>query len=309
MEILIVGAGALGGYYGGKLLQAGRNVTFLVRPNRAKQLAATGGLVVTSPHGDFTIANPPLVTADQLKKHYDLLILSCKSTGLASCIQDMAPAVGPDTMILPILNGMAHINMLIDRFGKKAVLGGRALIFATLDPEGRVLHQGPIHNLDFGELDGSESARIQKVAKQLCNAGFDAKLRTDMMHALWQKWVMIATTAGGTSLMRASIGEINRAGGTEFMLALLKENATIATLNGYPPGDEFMQSITKTATDPTSPAMASLAKDIDKNLPIEGDHIIGDLLRQVPETKRQDFPLLSLVNLHLKAYEERRNRQ
>lgn len=126
MRILVIGAGALGGYFGGRLLAAGRDVTFLVRPGRAKQLAATGGLVVTSDYGDLALSNPPLVRADGLKDPYDLILLSCKAFALESCMNDFAPAVGPDTMIVPVLNGMRHIDALKARFGDRTVLGGRA---------------------------------------------------------------------------------------------------------------------------------------------------------------------------------------
>lgn len=309
MKILVVGAGAVGGYFGARLVEAGRDVAFLVRPGRAKQIAATGGLVVLSPLGDFTIPNPSLVQADGIKQHYDLIILTCKSTTLESCINDIGPAVGPETMILPVLNGMSHIDRLIEVFGEKAVLGGRARIFATLDDEGRIIHQAPIHGIEFGELAGGETPRIRAVAEQLCHAGFDANLRTDIVDALWEKWVMIAATAGITALMRASIGDINRAGGENFIRGLFKETMAIAALNGHPVTERFAAGHMKAITDRTSLQRASLAKDIDKNLPIEGEHIFGELLKRAPEDKRKDFPLLSLVLLHVRAYEERRQRE
>lgn len=308
MKILVVGAGALGGYFGGRLLAAGKDVTFLVRPGRAKQLAATGGLMISSPMGNLTLPNPPLVQADALKSHYDLILLSCKAFALESCMNDITPAVGPETMILPVLNGMRHIDLLSERFGRKAVLGGRAHIFATLDFEGKVLHQGQLHTLDYGELDGGMSPRIEAVAAEIGDAGFDARLRPDIMKDLWEKWVMIATVAGSTSLMRAAIGDIVRAGGLPFMEGLLDECGAVAEHNGYPPSAASRETVLKTVSDPNSLQAASLAKDIDKGVAIEGDHIIGDLLARAPEHGADGFIRLNIVNTHLKTYEEKRAR-
>src|ERR1700742_4047779 len=113
VRILVVGAGSTGGYFGGRLAQAGRDVTFLVRPARAASLRDEG-LRIISPHGDFTVT-PKLVTADALGGAYDLVLLSVKAYALAAAMDDMAPAVGPETMILPGVNGMLHIDELIER--------------------------------------------------------------------------------------------------------------------------------------------------------------------------------------------------
>ena len=99
MRVLVVGAGAIGGYFGGRLLQAGRDVTFLVRPRRAAELAAAG-LVIKSPNGDVTLKNPPAVQADKLTEKFDVVLLSCKAFDLDDAIKSFAPAVGPQTSII-----------------------------------------------------------------------------------------------------------------------------------------------------------------------------------------------------------------
>src|ERR1700756_2467083 len=137
MRILVVGAGAIGGYFGARLAAAGRNVTFLVRPKRAEQLAR-GGLFVRSPNGDVKVAPPPVGTEATLRDPYDLVFLSCKSFDLEGAMSSFARAVGPDTAILPMLNGMGHIDTLQKRFGAGSVLGGQCQISTTLDAEGRV---------------------------------------------------------------------------------------------------------------------------------------------------------------------------
>src|SRR6201994_2592603 len=122
MRTLVVGAGAIGGYFGGRMLQSGRDVTFLVRPKRASELASAG-LVIKSPNGDVTLKNPPTVQADSIKDKFDVVVLSCKAYDLEDAINSFAPAVGPQTAIIPLLNGMLHLDILDKEFGKERVLG------------------------------------------------------------------------------------------------------------------------------------------------------------------------------------------
>src|SRR3979411_3179995 len=116
MRILVVGAGAIGGYFGGRLLQAGRDVTFLVRPKRASELASAG-LVIKSPLGAVTLKNPPTVQADKLNEQFDVVLLSCKAFDLEDAIKSFAPAVGPQTAIIPLLNGLLHLHVLHGKVG------------------------------------------------------------------------------------------------------------------------------------------------------------------------------------------------
>src|SRR3954468_7808447 len=138
MRLLVIGAGAIGGYFGGRLLQAGRDVTFLVRPPRASE-TASAGLGIKSPNGDVTLKNPPTVQADALKEKFDVVLLSCKAFDLDDAIKSFAPAVGPDTAIIPMLNGMKHLDILDGKFGKERVLGGLCAIAATLNEKREVV--------------------------------------------------------------------------------------------------------------------------------------------------------------------------
>lgn len=223
MRILIVGAGAIGGYFGGRLLQAGRDVTFLVRARRAEQLAQPG-LALRSPRGDFG-GVPRTVTADTLHEPFDLILLSCKAYDLERAVEDFAPAVGPDTAILPVLNGMRHLDQLALRFGARAVLGGQCVISATLDEAGRVRHLADAHLLSFGERDGGLSPRIEAIAAEFAGSTMDVRASTAILQEMWEKWVFIATAAGITCLMRASIGDIVAAGAADIATALLEECA------------------------------------------------------------------------------------
>src|SRR3954462_13329082 len=160
MRILVVGAGAIGGYFGGRLLQAGRDVTFLVRPRRASELASAG-LVIKSPNGDVTLKNPPTVQAAALKDKFDVVLLSCKAFDLDDAIKSFAPAVGPNTAIIPLLNGMRHLDVLDRQFGRERVLGGLCTIAVTLNEAREVVHLQPMQSLNFGERDGQLSDRVR----------------------------------------------------------------------------------------------------------------------------------------------------
>jgi 2-dehydropantoate 2-reductase len=310
MRILIVGAGAIGGYFGGRLLKTGRDVTFLVRPRRASELAQYG-LVIESPLGGVVIQSPPTILAENIERPFDLVLLSCKAYDLTAAMNSFAAAVGPATMILPLLNGMRHLDLLSERFGKSHVLGGHCLIAVTRDPRGAIVHLNDSQTLSFGELGGELSDRIRAVDDQLANAGFDARLSDRIVQGMWDKWVFLATLAGITCLMRASIGDIMAsAGGERSIISLLEECRAIAESEGYAPGAAVLERMLGTLTAAGSPLTASMLRDLEANAAVEADHIVGDLLerRPVRTTSDREPCLLSAAYTHLKAYETRRAR-
>ncbi|MGH6819040.1 MAG: 2-dehydropantoate 2-reductase [Methylovirgula sp.] len=305
MRILVVGAGAIGGYFGGRLLQAGRDVTFLVRERRAKELARTG-LVIKSPRGDFTRPAPPVISAPALQAGYDLILLSCKAFDLAGAMQSFAPAAGLNTAILPLLNGMAHIDALSARFGAAAVLGGECKISAALDSEGRILHLSDFHELTFGELDGRGSPRAAAIAAALEGARFDVRLSDDILYAMWEKWLFIAAAAGITSLLRGTVGDIVAAGAADLATALLDECAAIAAKHGFRPRQSVMHAGRAMLTAAGSDFTASMFRDIERGAPVEAKQIVGDLLAR---GSTGTSPILRIVAAHLATYEARRARQ
>jgi 2-dehydropantoate 2-reductase len=307
MRILVVGAGALGGYFGGRLLHAGADLTFLVRARRAAQLAQTG-LAIKSPFGDLQLDAPPVVLSQDLKAHYDLIIVGCKAYDLASTMESFAAAVGPGSAILPVLNGMRHLDALAERFGRERVLGGLCLISAVLDDTGRVLHVNDLHGLAFGELDGGRSARVDAIAQAFANANFQSTLSENVLQAMWEKWVFIASAAGMTCLMRASVGDIVQSGGTGLTGALVDECAAIAAHCGFAPSAESIRRNKAALSQAGSPITASMLKDIERGARIEADQIVSDLLRRAPDAGRA-APLLRVVQAHLLAYEARRVRE
>ena len=307
MRILVVGAGSIGGYFGGRLLEAGRDVTFLVRSRRASDLARTG-LAIRSPVGDVNLPAPPTVAAERLSEPFDLVLLSCKAYDLAAAINAFAPAVGPDTAILPLLNGMGHLDLLEARFGAEHVLGGQCLISAALDPEGRILHLNETHMLSFGERDGARSRRVEAIAAEFSGARFEARLSQRILPEMWEKWVFIATGAGLTCLLRASIGDIVAAGAADLATALLEECAAIAARQGFAPSEAAMQRSRAMFTAPGSALTASMLRDIERGAPIEAEHVVGDLLRRGGKDNDAGS-LLRTAYLHLTTYEARRVRE
>jgi 2-dehydropantoate 2-reductase len=301
MRILVVGAGAIGGYYGGRLLEAGRDVTFLVRPKRAALLAASG-LMIRSPAGDATLA-APTVTADRLGGGYDVVLLSCKAYDLDSAMANIAPAIGAGTAIVPMLNGMRHLDLLDARFGAGKVLGGQCAIGATLEADGTVRHLNPLHSMSFGERDGSLSPRVEAFAAAMQGAKFDGRASSTVMLDMWEKWAFLATMAGMTSLMRASVGDIVAGGGSALMLQLFEENSAIAARAGQTLRPAFVARAHGMLTQAGSPGTASMMRDIQNGGAVEADHVIGDLLSRAEPGKA---PLLTVAYVHLKAYEARR---
>src|SRR5258705_9720695 len=198
MRILVVGAGAIGGYFGGRLLQAGNDETFLVRPNRASDLASAG-LVIKSPAGDVTLKSPPTVQADKLAAKFDVVLLSCKAFDLEDAIKSFAPAVGPQTAIIPLLNGMLHLDVLDKQFGAGRVLGGLCAIAATLNEAREGVQLAPMQSLNFGERDGGMSDRVRAIAAVFAadntGAGASEHIRQDM----WEKGEFLATLAASTA--------------------------------------------------------------------------------------------------------------
>jgi 2-dehydropantoate 2-reductase len=303
MRILVVGAGATGGYFGGRLAEAGRDVTFLVRGGRAEQLRRSG-LQIKSPHGDLVL-QPRLITAGALNHPFDAVLLAVKAFALKDALDDLAPAVGPATMIVPFLNGIRHIEVLIGRFGERAVLGGVCVVATMLDADGRVVQLGDMQELAYGERDGTMSDRVRALDAQLQNAGFKAQATDTILLRMWEKWVLLATVGGVTCLMRGTVGEVEAApGGAEFALAFLAECIAVATAAGFAPRGPFVKTAQGMITARGSGFASSMSRDMGVGAPIEADQIIGDLLARA-RRHGVHTPLLALANAHLAVYQNR----
>jgi 2-dehydropantoate 2-reductase len=305
MRILVVGAGAIGGYFGGRLSQAGADVTFLVRPKRQDELARSG-LVIKSPGGDVTLPNPATITADKLGDSFELVMLSCKAYDLDNAIASFAPAVGSKTAILPLLNGMRHLDVLDTRFGPKLVLGGLCAIAATLNDKREVVQLQPMQSLAFGERDGSLSDRVQAIAAVMARGQFNAAASEHILQEMWEKWVFLASLAAATCLMRAPVGVILAApGGKDLILGLFDECGAIAAAEGFAPRAPYLARISAMLTLEGSPMTASMYRDILAGVAVEADHVIGDLIGR-GDAAKVPVPRLRIAYAHLKAYQQQR---
>jgi 2-dehydropantoate 2-reductase len=301
MRILVIGAGALGGYFGGCLVRAGRDVTFLARPQRAAQLARDG-LQIISPHGDFTVRTAT-IAADAIGAPFDLILVSVKAYSLDEAMDQFAPAVGPDTAILPVLNGMGHLDRLSARFGAEHVLGGMANISAGVDAEGRIVQFIPLHDLVFGEMSGGSSERTRRLEACFEGAGFNATASDAVMQAMWEKFAQLGLGAGITCLMRASIGDILAApGGREAMFELFDECCAIAAAAGFKPRPAHIEFVRTLITTEDSPLKWSMLRDIERGSTTEGEHILGDMVARARALGGAP-PILNLARTHVAAYE------
>jgi 2-dehydropantoate 2-reductase len=305
MRVLVVGAGAIGGYFGGRMLQAGRDITFLVRPRRAGELASMG-LVIKSPHGDVTLKAPPTVQADAIREKFDVVLLSCKAYDLDDAMKSFAPAVGENTSIIPLLNGMRHLELLDVKFGTARVLGGLCGIAVTLNDKREVVQLQPMQSLTFGERDAKISDRVRAIADIFKSGNFGSSASEHVMQDMWEKWVFLASIAASNCLMRASLGNILASpGGKDFILGIFDECKAVATAEGYSPRAPALERTLAMLTMEGSPMTASMFRDIQAGLSVEADHVVGDLIAR-GDAAKVPVPRLRTAYTHLKAYERQR---
>jgi 2-dehydropantoate 2-reductase len=304
MKTLVLGAGGIGGYFGGRLAQARADVTFLVRPKRRAQLERDG-LRIESPLGNAELA-VKTVLAEELRPGYDSVLFTCKAYDLDSAMDAIAPAMKGNAAVVPMLNGIAHFDRLDARFGKDKVMGGTCQINAMLRKDGTIVHGDPLQRLLFGERDRSRSARAEAFAAELAKTTIEWKLSPDIEQDLWEKIVFLSALAAGTCLFRGQVGEIMSApGGREAMERLIAANIEIATREGRAPRPAAIEAARKRLTDPEGTWSASMLRDMEAGNPVEADHIVGFMLEKARRHKLDDT-VLSLAYTHLKTYERRR---
>lgn len=303
MKILVLGAGGIGGYFGGRLAEAGVDATFLVRPKRREQLARDG-LVVESPKGDFRLPVKTVLAGD-LTPEYDLVLFTCKAYDLDSAMDAVAPAMSK-AVLVPMLNGIAHLERLDARFGAKNVMGGSCQINVMLRPDGSIFHADPLQRLIFGERDKSKSPRAEAFAADLAKSRIDWALSDDVVLEMWEKVVFLCALASATCLFRGNVREIMAApGGREAMQRALAANAEIAASEGHATRAIAIQRAGERLMDPQGTWSASMLRDLEGGGSVEADHIVGWMLERARRHGIDDT-ILSLSYTHLKAYENRR---
>jgi 2-dehydropantoate 2-reductase len=307
VRFLIVGAGALGGYYGGMLVKGGADVTFLVRPQRAAQLAERG-LIIKRPAGEF---HTPIKTvhAGGIEGCYDIALLACKAYDLDTAIEDFAPALSPGGAILPVLNGINHVALLSDRFGAGRVLGGVTSFSVERTPEGDISVPGhATEQTSFGELTGESSSRCEAIRAVLAAGGAPSMVSDHIIGEMWGKFSGFAAAAAIAVLTRARAGEIAAApAGPGFVAAALDECARVAAAEGYPPPAAVIDRYRRIYSQIGSGAAPSMLHDIENGRPTEGDHVVGDLVRRA-DRLGVEAPILRAALCNLQIYEAGRAR-
>lgn len=298
MRLLVLGAGGIGGYFGGRLAAAGVDVRFLVRPKRAEQLADTG-LVIKSSLGGLII---PVGTVTEAPSHVDAVLLACKAYDLEGAVEAIAPSIGPETWIVPLLNGVRHLDRLDARFGAERVLGGLCHIGVALGTDGEILHLNTLQRLALGARMNSQQDAACALHGLLERGGFTPVLSQDILQEMWEKFVFLTTYAGMTTLMRAPIGAILQAeDGEELVRQMLGECVATAAASGHIPSQAAFAQMLATLTERGSTGTASMLRDMQRGGATEHKHIMGDMLRRAREAGL-DAPLLRVSLAHMQAY-------
>lgn len=308
MRILVLGAGAVGGYFGGRLAEAGLDVAFLVRPKRRELLARTGIVVTSGYGGDFTVP-VRAVTGDEIDGPYDLVLLSCKAYDLDAAMEAIAPAVGPDSTVLPLLNGLRQIDRLQARFGEERVFGGTCYIGAALDAEtGAIDHFGKFHRIVFGPLVESQAARADAIEALDASVKFDLERSDDILQTMWDKFAMQAALSSANLITGGTVGEILEApSGQDFLLACLAECRDAAAGIGHPLTERTLALYHDMFTTRGSTFATSTLRDVQAGQRTEGEHIIGDLVRRAGENGLAT-PVLRCALARLETYEAGRQK-
>jgi 2-dehydropantoate 2-reductase len=305
MNILVLGAGAVGGYFGARLLEKGVDVTFLVREKRRKQLQERG-LRVSSIHGDILVEQPKMIAAGEQVRPFDVILLSNKAYHLAESIEAIAPYVGPNTVVLPLLNGIAHVNQLQAEFGPERVLGGLCYIESTLNEQGDVVQTSQMHELVFGEWAGGRSARIDELERLFSGTKASFRASENIQRDMWHKYLFITTMSGMTTLMKSAVGPIRDAQyGPELTRQLAEEIAMVMRALQAPIDEDIVDKQMKVFMKQGYAMKSSMLRDMEKGLPVEADHLQGYLLARA-EQHGLSTPLLKVVYHHLKVYEIKR---
>ncbi|WP_459501311.1 2-dehydropantoate 2-reductase [Bacillus sp. C1] len=302
MRILVLGAGGIGGYFGGRLVEKGEDVTFLVRSGRKQQLEKNG-LVIRSIKEDFSFT-PQLIIKTESVDPFDLILFSTKTYHLEEAINDLKPFVGENTIIIPLLNGIAHLSALQQVFGEDKVIGGLCFIETTLNDEGDVVQTSAADQLVFGEIKNLHTERIHRVVDTLKGTKASFVLSNHIVQDMWHKYLFITVMSGVTTLMRAPIGPIRESdGGRDLIRNLFEEVAQIMKVSGAPIQDHIVDEHMKTIDKISYDMKSSMQRDMEKGSSIEGEYLQGYLLKLAKQL-HIDAPLLKIIYQNLKVYEE-----
>ena len=299
MKILVLGAGAVGGYFGGRMAEDGMDVTFLVRDKRKKKLEETG-LIIKSPKGDLSI-RPNLITIDKVESVFDVILFTNKAYDLDEILQSHFP-VKDGSIIIPLLNGYAHMEQLRNKFPNARLFGGIAHIFSTLIDEGEIHHFNDIHSLTFGHLNNADETDGKRFFDSCSSANFSIKYSDDIIVDLWHKWVLITTVAGATTLFNATIGEIaSTEHGIAFITDLHDECITIAKSEKIKVNGDDLAQQRRFLSDKKSTWSSSMRRDMVNKSKIECAHIFLELIN-IADKNNVECPSLKTVMINGEIY-------
>ena len=299
MRVLVLGAGAVGGYFGGRMAEAGMDVTFLVREKKKRKLEKKG-LIIKSPKGDFA-SSPNLVTINKLESIYDVILFTNKAYDLDEILRPPFP-VKDGAIIIPLLNGYAHMEQLRNKFPKARLFGGIAHIFSTLNEEGEIHHFNDIHSLTFGHLSKADETVGRRFFDSCSSANFSIKYSDNIIVDLWHKWVLITTVAGATTLFNATIGEIaSTEHGISFITALHDECINIAKSEKIQLRDDDLAQQRRFLSDKESTWNSSMRRDMANKSKIECAHIFLELIK-ISDKNNILCPSLKTVMINSEIY-------
>jgi 2-dehydropantoate 2-reductase len=306
MKTVVFGTGGVGGYFGGRLAKNGVNVTFIARGAHLTAIHKSG-LRVESVDGDFTVYPAKATDSPESIGEADLILLATKAWQLDDAISQMKPLVGEHTMILPLLNGMEHMDKLFDTFGTKHVLGGLCRISAVIGEAGLIRHLGIKPLIAYGEWDHSKSERIQKLhALFNTTSGIIAEIPADIQTAMWEKFIFISGTSGVGAYTREPMGTYRSDPETRAMLFnAMNETAAVARARGVPIAENFVDATMQRIDTLPGDVTASMQKDIMAGRPSELNEQTGAVIRMgkavgVP-TPTHEKLLAALLPLEQKA--------
>lgn len=301
MRVLMLGAGAIGGYFGGRMAEGGADITFLVRPRRAEQIKRNG-LVIENPDGTKDAIPVKTVLAEALKPGWDAIVLSCKAYDLEGAIELLRPAAA-GALIEPLLNGLRHLPRLDAAFGAENVAGGFARVSAVLAPDGTVRHLAPLAGWIHGARFPSQQTRVEALQEEVAKGGFAPLLSQDILGEMWEKYIFLCTLGTMCCLMRAPLAPIARSEhGARLTLEVLEDCVAAAIADGHPPRAQVLEWARRELTSPDAVGAASLMRDMVRGGKVEAEQIVGDMLARVRALGRP-APLLTAAETLLSIYQ------
>lgn len=299
MKIGIFAAGATAGFYGGKLALAGHDVHFIARGAHLEAIRKHGLIVESREHGDFQV-NVPATDDPAEIGICDLILFSVKGPDLDDAVAALKPMVGPQTAIVPLLNGLDAPVRLREHYGD-AALGGSCAIEAYIAEPGKIVNPSTFASITFGELGGGRSERAEKIAEVLKGARIQTVLSEDVVKAMWMKLLMLAVMSAFTTVARLPIGPLRgRPETMALMERMMREIYEVGRAEGVNLEEKDLEKALATLNGVHDAMRSSMQRDLEKGKPIEVDLIQGAVVTRA-DRHGMDVPVTRTMYGLLKA--------